>query len=213
MRRFALIAIILLAVAGFSTQAMAIGIGGAFSAGASKVYSFDASEGDGDGYTYGGSLVLDTAVAQNSLFNYRLNFSILALTQDTSEGSRKYKTEGVRYALYHDFGFGFARTETVRFWLGPQFGLYYSDVDTTETKQSGSYFELMTGESRKKYSSNGVGSSLGFVLGLNLNIGSALTLGLDGGLRGFISSANLEGNYGYEGFANVSLIFRINDSY
>lgn len=213
MRRILLIAFALFAIVGFSIPAMAIGIGGAFSAGVTKVYCFDASEGDGDGLSYGGSLVFDTAVANNSLFNYRLNLAILAVDQETSEGSRDYKTEGVRYALYNSFGFGVVRTETVRFWLGPQFGLYYADVDTTETKQVISYYGLMPSETKKKYDDGGIGSSMGLVLGLNLNMGPVVTLGFDGGVRAFVTSTKLDGNYGPEGFINVSLIFRINDNY
>jgi len=91
MRRIILTALVLLSVVGFTVPVMAIGLGLAFSGGVSKVYSFDTSEGDGHSLAYGGSLFLDTAVAQDSLFNYRLHFTILGFDQETSEGKKTMK--------------------------------------------------------------------------------------------------------------------------
>ncbi len=220
MRRVLLLALIALAVVGFSLPAMAIGVGGSFTAGVAKVYWVSGGgSGEGDGSVYGGSLVFDTALAQNSLFNYRANFAIQALESDTEGGDTKYKTEGMRFALYNSFGFGVVRTESIRLWMGPQFGVHYIDADTTKTQPDftlvrvgASYVSVPT-ESKRKSEDNGGGVSLGFVLGVNFNIGPALTLGLDGGCRAFVTGNDVGANAGPEGFMNVSVIFRINDSY
>lgn len=220
MKRFFKLASIIVAIVTFSVPALAIGIGGSFTAGIAKVYWVNGGgSGEGDGSAYGGSLVFDTAVAQDSLFNYRANFAIQALESDTKGGDIKYKTEGMRFALYNSFGFGVVRTESIRLWLGPQFGVHYIDADTTRTEPDfsllrvgASYVSVPT-ESKKKSGDNGGGISLGFVIGVNFNIGSSLTLGLDGGCRGFVTGNDVGANAGPEGFMNVSLVFRINDSY
>jgi len=220
MKRLLHLALIVIAIVAFSVPAMAIGIGGSFTAGAAKVYWVSgAGTGEGNGSAYGGSLVFDTAVAHDSLFNYRANFAIQALESDTESGDIKYKTEGMRFALYNSFGFGVVRTKSIRLWLGPQFGVHYIDADTTKTMPDftivriGASYVTMPTESKKKSEDNGGGISLGFVLGVNFNIGPTLTLGLDGGGRAFVTGNNTGANAGPEGFVNVSVIFRIDDSY
>lgn len=227
MKRALVLILTIFAIIGFYLPAMAIGIGGSFTAGVAKVYWTDlATEGSGSATLYGGSIIFDTAVAKNSLFNYRANFAIQAINADTEadsgeEGKKlKFETEGIRYALFNSFGFGVVRTESVRFWLGPQIGIHYVDADTTKTEDrlvtlypvGPTYLPIYTDYKQKK-EDNGVGASFGLVLGVNINIGPAFTLGLDGGCRGFITGSAEVANAGPEGFVNVSLIFRISDTY
>ncbi len=227
MKRALVLVLAVFATIIFSVPVMAIGLGGSFTAGVAKAYWTDLeTEGSGTAAFYGGSFIFDTAVAKNSLFNYRANFAIQAIDADTEsdsveEGEKlKYKTEGMRYALFNSFGFGVVRTSSVRFWLGPQFGLHYQDADTTETASRlwnvtyvGTTPVPLYRDVKTKTDDNGVGFSLGLVLGLNINIGPVFTLGLDGGCRGFFTATSEVANAGPEGFVNVSLIFRISDTY
>lgn len=223
MKRAMVLILAVFAITCFSAPVMAIGVGGSFSAGVARVYWINSSAtGKGSGYAYGGSILFDTAVAQNSLFNYRANFAIQAIDGDTKNddnGNIKNETEGMRYSLWNSFGFGVVRTESIRFWLGPQFGIHYVDADTTRTEPDfmpmlyGASYILMPTESKTKKSDNGGGASLGLVLGLNINMGSVFTLGLDGGVRAFVTSNEVVANAGPEGFINVSFIFRINDNF
>ncbi len=223
MKRALVFILALFVIVGFSVPVMAIGVGGSLSAGVAKVYWINSSStGKGSGYAYGGSLIFDTAVAQNSLFNYRANFAIQAFqgdTKDDNNGDIKNDTEGMRYSLWNSFGFGIVRTESIRFWLGPQFGIHYVDADTTRTEPDwmpvlvGANISWLPTESKTKKSDNGGGASLGFVVGLNINMGPVFTLGLDGGVRAFLTSNEVVANAGPEGFVNVSFIFRIGDKY
>ncbi len=223
MKRALVLILAVFAFIGFSVPVMAIGVGGSFSAGVAKVYWINSSSnGEGSGSAYGGSFIFDTAVAQNTLFNYRANLAIQAVQGDTNDNENsdiKNETEGMRYSLWNSFGFGVVRTKSVRFWLGPTLGIHYVDADTTTSRPDfmpflyGASYILLPTESKVKKSDNGFGASLGFVLGLNINMGSVFTLGLDGGVRAFVTSNEVVANAGPEGFVNISFIFRINDTY
>jgi len=66
-------------------------------------------------------IVMETKVAANSLFNYRLQIASVS----SSYGEFKY--EGV--AFNNIFGFGVWRTPSFRLWIGPQIG--YKEIDST----------------------------------------------------------------------------------
>lgn len=95
-------------------------------------------------------------------------------------------------------------------------------MDAEKTEKDSGVLSFLNGPSgflpvrittSKKNEDNGSGISIGLVLGFNFNLGSAISLGLDGGARACATYSNREGIYGPEGFVNVSVIYRINDSY
>jgi hypothetical protein len=73
----------------------------------------------------GKDLIIDTAVAKNRLFNYRLNISIDTFTvyQDRFFRNVSYTVNRLTWA--NTFGFGLWRSRYVRLWAGPQIALSY----------------------------------------------------------------------------------------
>lgn len=217
MKRTVFLSLCLVAVLGFGlSDAMAVGLGvyGGLSSGNSD-WTTDDNYGSYDfkmdsGHTEAG-LVLDTAVAKDRLFNYRLNLGYLKSTYKDDSGD-KLELDG--FAMTHSFGFGVLRTENVRLWLGPQLRFSY----VTGSPKGGS----------DNYSQFGVG--IAPVLGININLGPVVTLAVDGGYRfsSYFGTYDYT-NYSYSGysysdtgsytvseqtpFVNVSLIFRMGDKY
>lgn len=149
----------------------------------------------------GGGIIFDTAVAEDEVFNYRVNFGFEIWKSDFLLGE---DTGRYHITLYNSFGFGVIRNPWMRLWLGPQLGLQY--IRQTATGSS--------------YSHEGFGMTLGAVAGLNLNISRDFSIGLDGGGRyrfSYMGSDRKEAydffHYGIEGFANISFIVRVEDEY
>ncbi len=159
----------------------------------------------------GAGFVLDTCLAMDKLFNYRLNIGFTKMNIDNEKHS--VITSDIKaneYHLYNTFGFGIFRSEIMRVWLGPQIGFGYIngeyDAATPSDKDNNFFTFFFAGA---------------LVAGLNFNIEDIITLGLDGGYRisrhagtaDTLSSLNSVGitGTGKEWFANLSIIFRIND--
>jgi len=152
--------------------------------------------------------VLDTTVARDSVFNYRLNVGYEK--GEYSKGGGELDWD--RLAIDHTFGFAVLRTKVVRLYLGPQLRLAFlsTDSDYNDT--------------------NAFGIGFGPVLGANFNIGNTVTLGFDTGYR-FTKYFGVyerdDDSYRYydddeefdydsnegELFVNFNVIFRINDVY
>lgn len=137
----------------------------------------------------GFNFILDTAVAKDKVFNYRLGLGYEKETFDV--GTR----EVGRFALTNTFGFGVLRTEAVRLWLGPQIFFAYGSDDT--------YHDLDAGAA--------------FVLGTNFAVGPVVSLGLELGYGigfhrwevGRLDNDGLRNNF----FLSGVLLFRIHDEY
>jgi len=156
-------------------------------------------------YAGGFGIVLDTKVAKDGLFNYRLNLGMINGDEDRED----YKY----YVMDHSFGFGVLRTRFVRLWIGHQVRLAYMNY-SDETSYG-------------NYDVSGIGFGLGPVLGANFNFGPVFTAELDLGYRvsSYAGTAEYEydSEYYYESdsadftqtenvfFVNLSLIFRIAD--
>jgi len=158
---------------------------------------------DNTRYIFG--FVMDTAVAENTLFNYRLqlgygrgtiDFNYRREDTDTHSVTRNQYSYSIwDISLVHSFGFGIVRTQYVRLWLGPQIGLNYSD--DLNGSQYGEF-----------------GIKFGLVAGINVNIGNFISLFVDGGIRYQISFAKEPWFHnGYEGFVDTGIMFRIGDRY
>jgi hypothetical protein len=65
-------------------------------------------------FSYG--LLLDTALARDSLFNFRYQVGFGTTMQNED--------------MFGSFGFGLVRTPYLRFWLGPQLGMSFKQRDT-----------------------------------------------------------------------------------
>jgi hypothetical protein len=113
---------------------------------------------------YGVGFALDTAVARNRLFNYRLNFGYQRSSREFDIGpGANVDLNG--FTLNQMFGFGVLRTRNLRLWLGPSLRLGIDFVD--EDIPRANWLDL------------GIGG--GLAAGLNVHTGSigsaAFTLG------------------------------------
>lgn len=135
--------------------------------------------------------VLDTAIATNRLFNYRLQLAIVDVSYDNTD------MDG--FVLSNTFGFGIIRNADLRFWVGPQVGFKYL------TSKDDNDIDLITFD-------------LGAATGLNYHISSNISLTADLGYRlgygGAISSTSsstdefdIDINEN-QFFVNVGLLFR-----
>ncbi len=189
-----------------ATGAMAFGIGGyATLGGGNTIYDFSRFEWfrtgnmkNSSNLAIGGGLVLDTNLANNRIFNYRLKLGGEALNVD-----RERSIDMSRLHMQHIFGFGIVRTKVVRLWLGPSIGGSYSWGKSTGLKyylgiapQSYRYqqvtapglpydptaytFGLLRDRIKKLYYG---GIDLGVAVGLNINIGNLVTIGPEMGFK------------------------------
>ena len=163
----------------------------------------DGHNGDRDSSSFG--LVLDTAIAKDSLFNYRL--TIATEDNEPSDGSG-LNLEGI--AFTHDFGFAVYRNQYVRLWLGPElkFGFY----DTVLNDGTG-----------RDADGGAIGWGFGPVFGVNVHVPKVVTFSASLGYHfvGFYADEyDIYQNGSYQGFRdidadytgatylNLSLLFR-----
>ena len=144
---------------------------------------------------YGGGLQLQSTPETDEVFNYRLQLGYERISYDIP-GASKAKND--RFDMIHTFALGFVRTETVRLWLAPQIGLYYE-----QPAESGGDFHR-------------IGGNIGPALGLDIHLGSAVTLAISAfGRYGIfsdssgnteLSNAKKDGTE-WEAGANLALLF------
>ncbi len=207
----------ILFVLSIQTGMYAIGIGvyGSYNYG-SLESKFDDSDSNDDSAKLkstlmGGGFVLDTAIARDTLFNYRLQIGGGMLNFKDDEDESEFETYQV--SCINNFGFGVVRTDIIRFWLGAQIGGHYFIGKHKE------YDDLAIA---------GYGGTAGPVLGVNLHLGKLFSIGIDGGYRysyskaftldtDSISNPDAEKtNFtltGFEAFGSIFFIFRIGDTY
>ncbi len=174
---------------------------------------------------YGGNLVFDTSVAKDRVFNYRLGLGADSFSYNNLSRSKNL----FRANIVNTFGLGFVRTEDLRVWIGPQFGMhciagpyidgsddfyYYSMLSYSGDPAFVLY--LMNQETERiEYTGS---FSLGLALGFNIHFGSAVSFAIDFGFRyGFVvpifNSYLPRDTQSIEGFGEIGFIFRIRDNY
>lgn len=139
----------LMAVLSWPVSSSAVGLG--VYVGESRVeYDTDFDSIDADIRSFG--FVLDSAVAADRVFNYRLELGYGRSEYDLPL-DMTIKTDV--YTINNTFGFGVVRTRVVRLWLGPQLGIYYEDGD--------GFWDAF-------------GINVGPALGLNIHLGPVVSL-------------------------------------
>jgi hypothetical protein len=142
-------------------------------------------------------VVMDTAVAKNRLFNYRISLECDNTIQKRDYLFCDYSYNVNRLVLANTFGFGFIRTRFVRLWAGPQFALSYEFKNTSSTISDSKMY-----------------SKIGTVVGINFHTGEDTTLSFEMGFRtglGFDLNKSLSktiSNAKPEPIASIKLIFR-----
>lgn len=211
----ALIAVFLL-MSYTSVWAFGIGVYGQYKSASTKMYVdyldpdniFTEWEEEPDGKrSLGGfGLLLDTSVSSDSIFNYRLQIGMGFGTLSIDGMNYNEDITLTEYHMYHSFGFGIVRNDSVRLWLGPQIGLglasgTYSYPGSTDTEYKEYY------------------ASIGAILGLNVHLSESFSLGLSAGVRNnlaisgtdatadlFIDYSSIDG--GLEMFGDVAVLLR-----
>ena len=171
---------------------------------------------DADISSLGGGFVMDTAVANDRVFNYRFNFEHEKLEYEYDEISMTH--DFARTSLNQTFGFGIVRNEDVRIWFGPHISLSYISAKDSHT----------VGNLRETIEVDAVGFGIGPVIGTNIHIGHEVSLGLEAGYRKtfYFGTADIDhsmnhydSDSGYFDssesafFIKCSILFRIKDIY
>lgn len=111
-------------------QAAGFGMYGTLGWGEVEIDGWDFPFGDDDAggtsrehsHLAGVGMALDSAVARDRLFNYRLNIGYEEMTHD--------KGELDSFVMDHDFGFALYRSEAARLWFGPELRTSWGSHDT-----------------------------------------------------------------------------------
>ena len=106
---------------------------------------------------------LDTAVASDRVFNYRMNLNYEHGIVEFNDSGDTVGSNGM--AMDHIFGFGIIRTRSMRFWLGPAIRIAVAGIDDKGVDAIEADF--------------GVGG----VMGLNLHMGDAMSAGMTFGYQ------------------------------
>jgi hypothetical protein len=143
-------------------------------------------------------ILMDTAVAKDQLFNYRLNIECTNSTR-TEERLNSRKSYQVNRLLWaNTFGFGIVRTDLMRIWVGPQIAFSYEFKNRDRTILGSAIY-----------------STVGPVVGANLHTWENVTLGFELGFRTGLLAALEKPIEGIrpEPMASMRLIFRGGDAY
>ena len=204
-KRIASVAFFCFFILMLATVAMAFGIGGYMTVGGGNS-SYDYSKYEyfatgnlkkSEDWAIGGGLIMDSNLASDRIFNWRMKLGGERLTAD-----RESEMRLTRLHMQHVFGFGIVRTENVRLWLGPQIGASYSWGDRTKERYYYGIAPLGLTWQKLFYPAllspynygYGIfrdhipiiqygGIDFGFVLGLNINLGDYVTIGPEVGVK------------------------------
>jgi hypothetical protein len=150
----------------------------------------------------GNDLVVDTAVAKNRLFNYRLNIAC-----DSGTAYRDFLSSRISYTVNrlmwsNTFGFGLVRSRFMRVWAGPQLSLSYEFANKDN-----------------RVFRNLIFHKIGPVIGANIHTGEFTTISIEMGFRtGFGLDLRKSGYNTFtaakpEPIAAIKLIFRAWDMF
>ena len=110
--------------------------------------------------------MLDTTIAEDRLFNYRLQLALVDSSYDNLD------LDGI--AVTNTFGFGVVRTSVIRVWVGPQLA-----------------FKVLEGKGNSDAVL--VGLELGPAVGINIHIASSMSIVAELGYR--FGSSYIESTY------------------
>lgn len=176
-KRMLQIALVTFVVLFSSSSVFALGIG--FFGNGGGGYAWWGGYGSSH-YHGGGGFIMDTNLAYDRVFNYRLEFGVNYMDISTPGNT-------VLVFMNHYFGFGIVRSKVVRFWLGPVISVGGLVTNVT-----------------------GAVGGMGLAFGLNFNFGQVFTLSFTAAGRFIGGIANSNGGYGGDGYGSVAFMFRVN---
>ncbi|HNW28761.1 MAG TPA: hypothetical protein PKN50_09815 [Spirochaetota bacterium] len=197
-----------------SAQAAGIGVYGTGGVNFST-WNYKGASANSTDYFYGGGLVVDSNVARNELFGYRFTagYEQYRLKDPDTDSTSSAMH---RVSMSHTFGFGIARNETVRFWLGPRIGMHYLRYrDSYNTINMSMFPYVMPYPQNVKVTIDMIGIDALLAMGLNINMGDVATIFFDLGI-GYMGNYNIrvsERGHGFGVDGKIGFMFRINDNY
>ena len=149
--------------------ASAGGIGGSFSYNRSSAELDDVDDVwadlDTETDSVGFGVIFDSNLAQDRLFNYRLDVSLELVNQEVGQVGIDNQVQGSSLSFDQTFGFGFIRTPAVRVFVGPSLHLGIGGIDDHARFQG----------NRFNYEQTTFTAGLGPELGINYHVGRRLT--------------------------------------
>ncbi|MEI6970105.1 MAG: hypothetical protein WCL44_01190 [bacterium] len=164
-------------------RVLATGIGPSVSYGLGNQDWAD-EHGTTDLSSIGLGFVLDTAVARDSLFNYRLEIGY-ERRQDTFDNDFTFDTDLL--VLNNTFGFGIVRSHVVRVWLGPQLRIFGGTGSGGNTSGGNTDVTML-------------GAAAGLALGANFHLGDVVSLCISSSFLYSVASAESSFTYTYDGY-------------
>lgn len=167
---------------------------------------------------YGAGLLLDSDPDSDGVFNYRLSIGYERMNVLAAN-----RIDLNRINIINTFGFRLFRNDIFKLWIGPQLGIdYWWGNEAHNTYDINPYMHMMPGVALPPISFKRcyrmVGFAGGLALGMNFNLTNRVTLSLETGARGHVTSSlkQLEGNppsgkvNGVEGFLSLGIMGRVN---
>jgi len=195
MKKNALVLFLSFVVMLITVKSYAVGLGVHLTGGATFHRGYHEDE-YGDRMFLGAGFIIDTTVAKNNLFNYRMHLDYTNLQRKNYLHEKQFyvgKENHNILNMQNSFGFGIVRLQNFRFWLGPHVHISY-DFDDKH-----------------------LGTNLGLALGFNYNMAKLITLSLDCGARVGLLEWNSSSGKKYtariEPFVNLGILFRVKDEY
>lgn len=166
-----------------ASDAMAVGIGVYGTIGGGKMqHDYSTNEmiapARSTDFAIGGGIILDTNLASNKLFNYRLKIGGEKYTC-----SRESDIDMARVHVDNIFGFGIVRMKQIRWWIGPQVGGFYATNLDEKGYKPYLCMEFPFGFIGRLKELKYGGFDIGAATGLNINLGKYFTIGIEGGFK------------------------------
>ncbi|MGE5893294.1 MAG: hypothetical protein ACM34I_04500 [bacterium] len=192
-----------------ATNASAAGLGfyGTAGGGTSEwdADGFPGDDFDADTGHAGIGFVVDTNVAKDSVFNYRLQIGYERMKHEPEDTFfDDIKLDAL--VIDQDFGFGIVRNKLLRFWVGPELRLVYATGSPDNASDTDIHLW---------------GIGIGPVAGINFNVSPLISLSVKGGLLATGYAGEMEtpiGDTDYEmsevhGFGTFAVLFKIDDTF
>ncbi len=199
-----------------NTSAMAIGLGGYFDIGIGSTTWGGSINRTGLDMIPTGGIIIDTAAAKNTIFNYRFKFG----------GGKMFsgKAKLDKVGMVHTLGLSpvNVRGDQARFFFGPRIGMHYLGGEASAVREISLtdyvvYGNLALLPQNKRIRLDLVRFDLGLVLlGFNFNLGEYSTITFEFGFNYGVMLGENKGSAampGFEGFTTMGFMYRLHDSY
>jgi hypothetical protein len=166
--------------------------------------------------SFGGGLIIESVTAKDIIFGYRLKltYEVPPVPGIETHGFLKPLN---RVGMFNTLTIGVVRTDSIRFWVGPEVGLSYAFHKNTRTYYTimpygGSFYPYKVSQTQII---SALTVDLVIALGLNAHITDVTSCFIEVGL-GYIGVFDLlssKGGHGFDFQFCTGFIFRVNDTF